>query len=51
MTKDPVCGMTIEPTQATARAGYGGKTYYFCSAHCQHTFQADPTKYAALSSQ
>lgn len=47
MTKDPVCGMTIDPARAAARTEHAGKTYYFCSSHCQRTFQADPKKYAA----
>ncbi len=23
----------------------GGTTYYFCSEHCLHAFEADPEKY------
>ena len=46
MTKDPVCGMGIKPNSAFAREEYQGKTYHFCSAHCQQKFKADPGKYA-----
>lgn len=49
MTKEPVCGMTIDPARAAARTEHAGKTYYFCSSHCQRTFQADPKKYAAAT--
>ncbi len=24
---------------------FGGRTYYFCSKHCLHAFEADPDKY------
>lgn len=47
MTKDPVCGMSIKSGSAFAKEEHQGKTYYFCSAHCQQKFKADPGKYAA----
>lgn len=45
MTKDPVCGMSIEESKAFAKADYQGSTYHFCSAKCHQTFQANPGKY------
>ena len=37
MTKDPICGMTVD--EATAlRAERDGKTFYFCSDHCRQKF-------------
>lgn len=51
MTKDPVCGMTLDPARAAARTEHAGVTYYFCSAHCQRAFQADPAKYGAPPAQ
>jgi Cu+-exporting ATPase len=42
---DPVCGMTVEPANAAGSAEFEGRTYYFCSTHCLHKFQADPQKY------
>src|SRR5262249_32124564 len=42
---DPVCGMSVEPATAAGSAEYEGHTYYFCSTHCLHKFQADPQKY------
>lgn len=53
MARDPVCGMTVEPSEAAdaAREEFEGKTFYFCSAECQRTFQAEPTKYAAPGAQ
>jgi len=46
MATDPVCGMTVEPERAARTAAHGGKTYYFCSAHCKSAFERDPGKYA-----
>lgn len=46
MTKDPVCGMTLEPAKAAGQLDHAGTTYYFCSAQCQRTFQENPQKYA-----
>ena len=37
MTKDPICGMTVD--EATAlRAERDGKTFYFCGEHCRKKF-------------
>lgn len=47
MTTDPVCGMSVEPEQAAAKAEYKQQIWYFCSAHCHEKFQATPEKYTA----
>ena len=37
VTKDPICGMTMD--EATAlQFERDGKTFYFCSDHCRHKF-------------
>ena len=36
---DPVCGMKVDKTKAVV-AEHDGHTYYFCSEHCQHAFDA-----------
>jgi Cu+-exporting ATPase len=37
VTKDPICGMTVD--EATAlHAERDGKTFYFCSDHCRQQF-------------
>jgi len=37
LTKDPICGMTVD--EATAlHTDRDGKTFYFCSEHCQQKF-------------
>ncbi len=49
-TKDPVCGMMVDP--ATAKGGsheYKGTTYYFCNPKCNEKFRAEPEKYLAAS--
>ena len=45
MTKDPVCGMTVDPETASAKAEYKGQTYYFCAPGCKVAFEKDPEKY------
>jgi xanthine dehydrogenase accessory factor len=42
---DPVCQMTVEVAGARYTAAYNEKTYYFCSAHCQHLFEKKPEQY------
>src|SRR5579883_2548938 len=44
---DPVCGMTVDPATAAGSWEYHGHTYYFCSPHCLHQFQADPERHLA----
>jgi len=39
---DPVCGMAIDPAKAAGKSEYKGATYFFCSAQCKRTFDADP---------
>ncbi len=46
MAIDPVCGMTVDAQSAIASTVYAGRKYLFCSTHCQHEFEAHPTKYA-----
>ncbi|MBU0702428.1 MAG: YHS domain-containing protein [Chloroflexi bacterium] len=45
MTKDPVCGMTVEPETAADKAEYKGQTYYFCCPGCKAAFEKNPEKY------
>ncbi|MBM2833421.1 MAG: hypothetical protein HW406_582 [Candidatus Brocadiaceae bacterium] len=42
--KDLVCGMDVIKDKAL-KADHDGKTYYFCSKHCEETFKKDPSKY------
>jgi YHS domain-containing protein len=39
---DPVCGMRVDRHKAVTKQ-LGGETFYFCSSHCLHAFEADPS--------
>jgi uncharacterized protein len=41
---DPVCGMTVDRHKAVSKE-FGGQTFYFCSEHCLHAFEADPASH------
>jgi len=41
VTKDPICGMTVDETTAL-HAERDGKTFYFCSEHCREKFLSTP---------
>jgi YHS domain-containing protein len=41
--RDPVCGMTLDLTQANAKS-VGRHTYFFCSTFCRSRFDPDPRK-------
>jgi uncharacterized protein len=41
---DPICGMQVDRATAVSKRS-GEKTFYFCSAHCLHAFEADPKRY------
>src|SRR6185437_17092174 len=44
-TRDPVCGMTVNPSTAKFTYSHRGQNYYFCCAHCLEKFKTDPEKY------
>jgi xanthine dehydrogenase accessory factor len=46
---DPVCGMTVAVEFAEESVAHQGVTYYFCSAHCRKSFEADPARYLATA--
>ena len=41
---DPVCGMKVDRAKALTEE-FGGESVTFCSRHCLHSFEIDPTKY------
>ena len=45
LVKDPVCGMTIDPSTAAGTSDYEGQTFYFCRPQCKKRFDNDPAKY------
>jgi len=45
---DPVCGMTVEPVEATAKglhSAYRGRDYFFCGKGCKLEFDEEPEHY------
>lgn len=49
MTKDPVCGMTVDD-ESPHRSMHAGQTYLFCSPGCKTKFDQKPGRYAAAVS-
>lgn len=39
---DPICGMTVEPSETAIRYTYAGWTYLFCCQECLARFQQAP---------
>jgi P-type Cu+ transporter len=44
-TKDPVCGMTVDPTTSKYKFEHAGKSYYFCCGPCLEKFKAVPDRF------
>ena len=49
--RDPVCGMSVDPTTAKYRDEHHGATYYFCGAQCREKFAFEPKKYLEATSR
>jgi Cu+-exporting ATPase len=50
LAKDPICGMMV--SKATAlRSERGGRSYYFCSAGCQRTFESPEQELKAMKTR
>ncbi len=45
LAKDPVCGMPVDTSTASARLNYQGQTLYFCALGCAAAFEEDPQRY------
>src|SRR5579864_2265544 len=45
MERDPVCGMTVDPSRAKAIVQRDGKPYYFCCEGCAAKFRGQPDRY------
>ncbi|TKB10489.1 MAG: heavy metal translocating P-type ATPase [Mesorhizobium sp.] len=43
--RDPVCGMTVDPSAGKPTAEHNGRTFHFCSERCRTKFQAEPETY------
>ncbi len=51
MTKDPVCGMNVDPEKAPFKFGYQNQQYFFCSRKCLESFKQNPDKYLSAQRQ
>jgi P-type Cu+ transporter len=38
-TRDPVCGMTVDATNAVHKLEHQGTWFYFCCAGCKQKFE------------
>jgi putative ABC transport system ATP-binding protein len=50
MATDPVCGMAVEPA-GNPTVTVGGRTWWFCSAHCHDEFVADRARFDAVAAR
>src|SRR5258706_15749896 len=48
-TRDPVCGMAVNPQTAKHTTQHDGQSYWFCCAGCRQKFEADPRQYLERS--
>jgi len=44
-TKDPVCGMTVDPDKTHHKSERDGRHFYFCCAGCKRKFDEAPDTY------
>lgn len=49
-SRDPVCGMEVNPAKAQWSSVHAGATNYFCGKACKESFDADPAKYTGAAS-
>jgi YHS domain-containing protein len=47
--RDPVCGMTVDRRAGKPTSEYGGRTWFFCSAHCKSRFDEQPEEFSSRS--
>jgi len=50
MSRDPVCKMEINESEAKISAEYNGKKYFFCAEQCKLEFQKNPAGYVSKKS-
>ena len=48
---DPVCGARLEIDEVAAQEDHHGWAYFFCSARCQRSFEANPERYVGTEPQ
>lgn len=43
---DPICGMSVDISNAKYQSEFEGRFFYFCCAGCKRAFDAEPKKFA-----
>ncbi len=51
VTKDPVCGMSVDPGQTRWRSSHAGTEYFFCARGCKVAFDRDPGRYVKAAAR
>ncbi|MBA3238112.1 MAG: heavy metal translocating P-type ATPase [Parachlamydiaceae bacterium] len=51
MSKDPVCGMQVDPVKESYQFTYQTQQYFFCSKHCLESFKQNPSNYLKPKTQ
>lgn len=46
-SKDPVCGMKVDPSKTQYKADHQGQQYTFCSQQCLNKFKQNPSQYSS----
>ncbi|MGF1659674.1 MAG: heavy metal translocating P-type ATPase [Rubrimonas sp.] len=49
VTRDPVCGMTVDPAAGKPTHAHGGRLFHFCNPRCQEKFAADPDAFLSAT--
>ena len=49
--RDPVCGMTVDPSATAFREAHEGVPHFFCGAGCRDRFRRDPERYLGGAAQ
>lgn len=49
LSRDPVCGMDVDPSHAAGQSTFQGRVYLFCSARCLDRFDANPRAYPSAA--
>jgi xanthine dehydrogenase accessory factor len=50
-TRDPICGMEVDASNARYRSEHQGHIFYFCCAGCKKTFEEQPEQYVLIINQ
>jgi Cu+-exporting ATPase len=49
LSRDPVCGMTVDPASAKYQSMFKSETFYFCCIRCKESFDRSPESYLTQS--